>query len=630
MAVEEGEEALRQEQMRVQELQQQLEQERALSLRKDREEEERREAVQVSSEQQRSEVTALKGQVEQERVACSNLRRELQIEQSRSLLLEKRQEDTQKELDDERQLSAHQRELNLQDKTRPERLLTEAESCQVEIHSKLENAGRKLEEERDRCSRQVGELGHRHEADAARDGKFLSDMRAQLEQERGQGEELVVEMDKLRAELLQSRRKWEEEDRMRRVELQREQEAAARHRVAMETLKEQKRETSCALEMERERSKRHGVELAELKERLRLLKDKEREREEQWEREKRKEKQEQMERKRRQDRTNTKLCQLELLRQQDQQRMQELQRILLELKREEREIAAQRLSGRPTGQHHTAASSQHRQSDFQAGSAQLNQQTSSPSLPERLLKENSELTERVTSLSQERVALKHTLACTERQLRCTENELAKLTTETENRPINDVTSTSKIQRLYERYLRAEIFRKALVYQKRYLLLLVGDFQHCERHTLYLISRMGAWPSPPLSHNRPLGRFRAAVRVVIAVLRMKFLTRKWQRAIRRLSVSGTVNGHAQGPKAEVLRQQHPRLKFNSPPNRDSSAVHRDTVSALVPPTKSPFRLHNRVYSSTSLGSEHSGGTSEDPKRSLTEYIHRIEKVLQRLV
>ena len=43
LAVEEGEEALKEEQTRVQELQQQLEQERDLSLRKDREEEERRE-----------------------------------------------------------------------------------------------------------------------------------------------------------------------------------------------------------------------------------------------------------------------------------------------------------------------------------------------------------------------------------------------------------------------------------------------------------------------------------------------------------------------------------------------------------------------------------------------------------
>lgn len=42
LAVDEGEEALRREQTRIQELQQQLEQERAVSLRKDRDAEERR------------------------------------------------------------------------------------------------------------------------------------------------------------------------------------------------------------------------------------------------------------------------------------------------------------------------------------------------------------------------------------------------------------------------------------------------------------------------------------------------------------------------------------------------------------------------------------------------------------
>lgn len=54
------------------------------------------------------------------------------------------------------------------------------------------------------------------------------------------------------------------------------------------------------------------------------------------------------------------------------------------------------------------------------------------------------MTERVTSLSQERATLKHKLSCLERQLRRTENELAKVTTETENRPINDVTSHGKV------------------------------------------------------------------------------------------------------------------------------------------------------------------------------------------
>uniref|UniRef100_A0A3Q1FSN0 Pericentrin n=1 Tax=Acanthochromis polyacanthus TaxID=80966 RepID=A0A3Q1FSN0_9TELE len=523
-------------------------------------------AVQVSSEQQRSEVMCLKGQVEQEKVACSNLRRELQIEQSRSGLLEKRLEDTQKELEDEHKRSAHQQELSLQEKTRLERLLTEAESRLTEIHSKLADSYRKLDEERDRGSRQVDELGRRHEADAARDRKFISDLRSQLEQERRQGEELAAVTDKLRAELLQSRRKWEDEDRTRREELQREQEAATRHRVAVETLKEQKQEASRALEVERERSRRQGTELTELKERLRLLKDKEREREEQWERERRKGRQEQMERERRHERTNSKLCELELLRQQDQQRMQELQRTLAELEREERQMAAERMSGRMAS-------------------------TSSSTLLETLLKENSELTERVTSLSQERATFKHRLTCLERQLRTTENELAKVTSETENRPINDVTNSSKVQRLYERYLRAESFRKALVYQKRYLLLLIGGFQDCEQATLCLIARMGARPSPPLSsQRRPFGRFRAVVRVVIAVSRMRFLTRKWQKSIRRLSLSGTVNGHA---PAEVLRQQQqPRSNPSSPQTRDSHAVHRETMSSLIPPIKSPFRLHNR--------------------------------------
>lgn len=55
------------------------------------------------------------------------------------------------------------------------------------------------------------------------------------------------------------------------------------------------------------------------------------------------------------------------------------------------------------------------------------------------------MTERLTSLSQERATLKHRLTLLERQLRRTENELAKVTTETENRPISDVTSNSKVR-----------------------------------------------------------------------------------------------------------------------------------------------------------------------------------------
>lgn len=63
------------------------------------------------------------------------------------------------------------------------------------------------------------------------------------------------------------------------------------------------------------------------------------------------------------------------------------------------------------------------------------------------MKENSELSERVTSLRQERASLKHKLTFLERQLRRTENELAKVNTETENIPISDVTSHSKVNNI---------------------------------------------------------------------------------------------------------------------------------------------------------------------------------------
>uniref|UniRef100_A0A3B5M5U7 ELK domain-containing protein n=1 Tax=Xiphophorus couchianus TaxID=32473 RepID=A0A3B5M5U7_9TELE len=465
-------------------------------------------AVQVSSEKLKSEVMSLKAQVEQEKVACSNLRQELQIEQSRN---------------------EHKRS-----------------------------------KERQLCSRQIDELSCRHEEDTARDQKFISGLRSQLEQERRQGEDLAAMTDKLRGELLESRRKWEE-DRIRLEELQREKEAAAWQRTAMETLKEQNREFSCALEMERQRSRLQDIELEGLKERFNLLKEKERERDAQLEKERRKERQEVLDREMLQDRTNNKVLELELLRQQDQQRMQELQQTLADLEREnrerERELAAQKEL-----LHHKVISPQRPISISHTDGAQAG-----------------------VSLQQQQFLF----------------------------------SVLKLQRYYERYLRAESFRKALVYQKRYLILLLGGFQDCEQATLSLIARMGVRPSSPLTYKRrPIRRFRAVVRVVIAVSRMRFLTRKWQRAVRRVALSGTINGHLTAPKADVLRQQQPKINFYSAQNGDRGDAQRATLSFLAPPGKSTFRLSR-------LTSAHSAGTSQDPERSLTDYIHHLERVQQRL-
>ncbi|KAM9777455.1 LOW QUALITY PROTEIN: pericentrin [Neosynchiropus ocellatus] len=575
--IEEGQRALSSEQTRVHELELQLEQERAESHRREREAEHLREATRDSCEQQRSEVMALKGQVEQEKVACSNLRRELQIEQSRTVLFEKRLGETQKELQEGRELWAHQQELHQQKTTHLEALLSNSESQVSELHAKLADTLRSLEEERERCLRLLDEMNQRA-AETAGDRRFISDVQAQLEQARRQAEELAAENSLVREELVLCKRNLEA------VET-----SEAKGRRTISALKEQGQEFSRALEAERERT---GNLRGELEEQVRAMKDKEKE----WDKDRRRCWQEETERERRQERMNNKLCQLEMLRQQDQQRMQELQHTLEELEKD-----AQRTSpaSRPLP-------------EVPGGGSM-----SSCALLDSLLKENSELSERVRALSQEKAASKHKLHLLERQLRRAEGALAKVSMETENIPVSDATTHVKMQRFYERYLRAESFRKALVYQKRYLLLLLGGFQQCEQATLSVIAKMGARPSTPVaSRRRPLGRFRATVLVVVAISRMKFLTRKWLRAIRKVSAPGVMNGHASGSKADVLGHQKVRCSAESPPSRNA-------VSALVPPSKSPFRLHN------SWSSPVAAGSAQDPEKSLTDYIRHLERVQLRL-
>ena len=82
-----------------------------------------------------------------------------------------------------------------------------------------------------------------------------------------------------------------------------------------------------------------------------------------------------------------------------------------------------------------------------------------------------------------------------------------------------------------KYFRAESFRKALAYQKRYLLLLLGEHQHTDESVLAFVAKL---KSPSLvveyrkPHSIPKRKFKVAVHAVIAINRLKYLTRKYQR------------------------------------------------------------------------------------------------------
>ena len=57
--------------------------------------------------------------------------------------------------------------------------------------------------------------------------------------------------------------------------------------------------------------------------------------------------------------------------------------------------------------------------------------------------------------------------------------------------------------MYTYYLRAEAFRRALAYQKRYLILLLGGFQQSEREILMALVRLGSVGAAGQTNGSPL-------------------------------------------------------------------------------------------------------------------------------
>ncbi|NXX91785.1 AKAP9 protein, partial [Centropus bengalensis] len=307
--------------------------------------------------------------------------------------------------------------------------------------------------------------------------------------------------------------------------------------------------------------------------------------------------------------------------------------------------------------------------------------TPSSSLTERLLRQNAELTGFVSRLSEEKNNLRNAVMKLEEELRRYQHkqpagdyssrhssdvganidaliasekeiwnrekqslqkslkqadaELSKLRAELRSeaflRELGADSENAVLRRIYGKYLRAESFRKALIYQKKYLLLLLGGFQECEEATLALIARMGGQPSYTdlaiiTHHSKGFTRFRSAVRVSIAISRMKFLVRRWQRVTGSgaLSINRDVfsqnTGHElrpdsfsggmdlYGEQRHSYRSRSDMESPSSPVNFQFPSLHSD----LNPVSFACSQLQNY-----------------DPEKALTDYINRLEALQRRL-
>ncbi|XP_054130203.1 A-kinase anchor protein 9 isoform X5 [Melozone crissalis] len=294
--------------------------------------------------------------------------------------------------------------------------------------------------------------------------------------------------------------------------------------------------------------------------------------------------------------------------------------------------------------------------------------TPSSSLTERLLRQNAELTGFVSRLSEEKNNLRNAVMKLEEELRryqhrqpsadyssrhssdvgvnidtlvASEKEMwnrerlslqkslkqadaelsrlrAELRSEAFLRELGSDTENAVLRRIYGKYLRAESFRKALIYQKKYLLLLLGGFQECEEATLALIARMGGQPSYAdleiiTQHSKGFTRFRSAVRVSIAISRMKFLVRRWHR----ITGSGVLTINRDVFSQNTGNELRP----------DSFSAGMDLYGEQRHTSRSRLQGMHADLNPVSFACPQL--QNYDPERALTDYIHRLEALQKRL-
>ncbi|XP_059113299.1 A-kinase anchor protein 9 isoform X5 [Peromyscus eremicus] len=336
-------------------------------------------------------------------------------------------------------------------------------------------------------------------------------------------------------------------------------------------------------------------------------------------------------------------------------------------------LRLQRLTGRPDDEHSLASSS-----------------TSCGSLTETLLRQNSELTGHVNQLTEEKNGLRSIIMKLEEQikfyqqtragrndamslqssglspdgsaniedviasekevwskeklslqksLKRAEAKVCELKAELRNDAVPQNRSPDSenaiFKRLYGKYLRAESFRKALVFQKKYLLLLLGRLQEYEEATVGLLARMAGCPglrNPETVTSRPKGstRFRIAARVSIAVSRMKYLVRRWHQ----VKGSGPINIHRDGfglspgvEKTDPLYHSSGGLELYGDTRQ---MTYRSRSDLDLPRSPLPFNRYPGTVADLNTPSlTYPQLQHYNPGRTLTDYVTQMEALQRRL-
>lgn len=137
----------------------------------------------------------------------------------------------------------------------------------------------------------------------------------------------------------------------------------------------------------------------------------------------------------------------------------------------------------------------------------------------------------------------------------------------------------KANHLFGKYLRTESFRRALVHQKRYLMIVLSTYEANEAKVLSLVNSN----QPAVPKRRKITSFKSLVLVAIAIERMKYILRRWHTGKRvcaksilphntpprRTHSASTINWSRNAADTPLM----PNILYQpqSPPSRDRPSV-----------------------------------------------------------
>lgn len=160
---------------------------------------------------------------------------------------------------------------------------------------------------------------------------------------------------------------------------------------------------------------------------------------------------------------------------------------------------------------------------------------SSGLIPQQLLSKLKEMNDNLSENARENRQLSETLQILTQE----RHVLQKKVNDLEVVCIDRDELEERASHLFGKYLRAESFRRALVHQKRYLMIMMSTYESNEAKVLLALNN-----GVPLRRKVP--SFKSVVLVAVAIERMKFILRRWQTG-KRVCVKNSIFPHNTPPR-----------------------------------------------------------------------------------